>query len=278
LEFIAFPVRKNGVFGNRGANAQHRHKLPLDPSSFSIALVAAAFVAGVVDAIAGGGGLLTVPCLLAAGLPPHIALATNKAQSSFGATSSALSFWFKGGLDRSRAPRAFVFGFVGSIAGANALLRFKPEPLRPLILGLLVAAATFAVWPRPPGGGKPIALARFALAPIALALGFYDGFFGPGTGSILIVSFVIVFGDTMTRASGNAKVVNLASNLAALLIFATRNIIVWKIALPMAAANAAGAFMGARLAIGRGDRFVRLVVLVVVAALVVKVGVGIVYR
>jgi uncharacterized membrane protein YfcA len=109
-----------------------------------------------------------------------------------------------------------------------------------------------------------------ALGPIAFVLGFYDGFFGPGVGSMLIVAFVLVFGDTLTRASGNAKVVNLASNLAALLLFTLRGTVVWRIALPMAAANALGAFVGARLAVKRGDAFVRVVVLGVVTLLVLK--------
>jgi hypothetical protein len=109
-----------------------------------------------------------------------------------------------------------------------------------------------------------------ALVPIAFGLGFYDGFFGPGVGSMLIVAFVLVFGDTLTRASGNAKVVNLASNVAALLLFTMKGTVEWRIAIPMAAANALGAFVGARIAVKRGDRFVRVVVLGVVTILVLK--------
>ena len=239
-------------------------------------LALSAFAAGLVDAIAGGGGLLTVPALLAAGLPPQIALATNKGQSSFGAVSSFVSFWTKDGIDRKRAPLGFVCGFLGSLAGAQVLLLVKPEPLKPVVLVLLILAAAFVAWPRKPGVGKPHDWAMLALGPLTLAFGFYDGFFGPGVGSMLIVMFVLVFGDTMTRASGNAKVVNLASNLAAILLFASRGAVLWKIALPMAAANAAGAFVGARLAVKRGDRFVRVVVLVVVSALVVKIALDLV--
>lgn len=238
-----------------------------------VALLAlAAFAAGLVDAIAGGGGLLTVPSLLAAGLPPQIALATNKGQASFGAVSSFTSFWMRDGIDKKRAPLGFACGFLGSLAGAQVLLLVKPEPLKPVVLVLLILAAAFVAWPRKPSEGRPHEWAMFALAPVALALGFYDGFFGPGVGSMLIVVFVLLFGDSLTRASGNAKVVNLASNLAALGLFASRGTILWKIALPMAAANAAGAFVGARLAVKRGDRFVRIVVLVVVGALVLKIG------
>jgi uncharacterized membrane protein YfcA len=244
-----------------------------------VALLAlAAFAAGLVDAIAGGGGLLTVPSLLAAGLPPQIALATNKGQASFGAVSSFASFWMRGGIDKKRVPVGFACGFLGSLAGAQVLLLVKPEPLKPVVLVLLILAAAFVAWPRKPSEGKPHDWAMVVLGPVALVLGFYDGFFGPGVGSMLIVAFVLLFGDTLTRASGNAKVVNLASNLAALGLFASRGTVLWKIALPMAAANAAGAFVGARLAVKRGDRFVRVVVLVVVTALVLKIGWDLVRR
>lgn len=237
-----------------------------------VALLAlASFAAGLVDAIAGGGGLLTVPALLATGLPPQIALATNKGQACFGAVSSFASFWMRDGIDRKRAPLGFVCGFVGSLGGAYVLTIVKPGPLKPVVLALLILAAGFVAWPRKPSTGRPHDWAMVALVPLALGFGFYDGFFGPGVGSMLIVMFVLLFGDTLTRASGNAKVVNLASNLAALILFASRGAVLWKIALPMAAANAAGAFVGAHIAVKRGDKLVRVVVLVVVAALVVKI-------
>jgi hypothetical protein len=264
----------------------------------TIALLAlAGFAAGLVDSIGGGGGLVTVPALLATGMPPAVALATNKGQASFGAISSFGSFWARGGIDRARAPLGFACGFLGSLAGARVLLLIRPEPLRPVVIVLLLLAAGFLAWPRKPREGKrsPVregrddappssspgriarsardsahARAMLALAPLSLALGFYDGFFGPGTGSMLIVGFVLLFGDTLTRASGNAKVVNLASNLAALAIFVWRGTILWEIAIPMAVANATGAFVGARLAVKRGDKLVRVVVLAVVGAVVIK--------
>lgn len=246
--------------------------LDASPGLSTVALVTvAAFCAGLVDSIAGGGGLITVPALLATGLPVPVALATNKGQASFGAISSFFSFWTRGGIDRPRVPLAFVSGFVGSLAGARVLLLVRPEPLKPLVLVLLLVASGIVAYPRKPrpdGTGRSWAMR--ALAPLAFALGFYDGFFGPGVGSMLIVMFVLVFGDTLTRASGNAKVVNLASNLAALLLFSIKGAVLWRVAAPMAAANACGAFVGARLAVKKGDRLVRVVVLAVVAALVSK--------
>ncbi|AKU97285.1 Membrane protein, putative [Labilithrix luteola] len=236
-------------------------------------LAIAAFFAGLVDAIAGGGGLITVPALLAAGLPPQIALATNKGQSSFGAVSSFVSFWTRNGIDRRRVPISFVFGMLGSLAGARVLLLVKPEPLKPIVLVLLLVAAGIVLLPRKPPPAvppEPKTHLMIALVPMAFGFGFYDGFFGPGVGSMLIVGFVMLFGDTLTRASGNAKVVNLASNLAALGLFAIKGAVLWRVALPMAAANATGAFVGARLAVKRGDRLVKTMVLVVVCVLVVK--------
>jgi hypothetical protein len=124
-------------------------------------------------------------------------------------------------------------------------------------------------------GGPRGARGALALAAIALGLGAYDGFFGPGTGSMLIIAFALCFGDSLTRASGNAKVVNLASNLAAFALFAARGTILWRIALPMAAANVVGAALGARVALARGDRLVRVVVVVMVTAVAIKLSLDI---
>src|SRR5580704_9478264 len=213
----------------------------MDPTTVAL-LAGAAFAAGVVDAIAGGGGLVTFPALIAAGLPPHLAIGTNKGQAVFGAVTSATHFWRAEGLDRDRAPLAFAAGLAGALLGALGVLAVRPEPLRPVIIVLLGIAAAVVllrghVTPTPRTPPHP----HLALAAIALGLGAYDGFFGPGTGSMLIVAFMLVFGDAMTRASGNAKVVNLASNLAAVAVFASRGTILWSVALPMAACNALGA-------------------------------------
>jgi uncharacterized protein len=236
-----------------------------------VLLSGTAFVAGVVDAVAGGGGLFTVPALLAAGLPPGLALATNKGQATPGALASFITFFRRGGLDRQRAPLGFAFGFLGSLLGARLLLAMRPEPLRPIIAVLLLFALCFMLFrSRIRVREAPLARPKLTLALVALILGTYDGFFGPGVGSLLIVSFVTLFGDSPLFASGNAKVVNLGSNLAAFLLFAWRGAICWQLALPMAVANMVGARLGARLALRKGDRFVQIVVTVVVLAVVSK--------
>ena len=248
-------------------------------------LALAAFAAGVVDAVAGGGGLITVPALLAAGLPPHLALGTNKGQSVFGSGASLLRFARAGLVDPRRARIAFPGGFAGSLLGAALVLLLRPAVLRPVVLVLLVGVAVFMAFrPTLPAAAAPGATSaprRWPLAArhatgatllIALAIGAYDGFFGPGTGTFLIVAFALVLGDGLTRASGEAKVVNFASNLAALALFASRGVVVWQVALPMAAAQFAGSTLGAHLAVRRGDSFVRRVVLLVVLALVLKLG------
>jgi uncharacterized membrane protein YfcA len=251
-------------------------------SPTTIALLAfAAFAAGLIDAIGGGGGLVTLPALLAAGLPPAQAIATNKGQAVFGAISSFVSFALRGVIEWRRAALGFGAGFLGSLLGAWVVLRIDSKPLRPIVIVLLLVAAGFLAWPRKPSKGTAHSWALVALVPTTFGLGFYDGFFGPGVGSMLIVAFVLLFGDTLVRASGNAKAVNLASNVAALLLFLWHDLttpmgprtILWEVSLPMAVANALGAFLGSRIAVRGGDKVVRIVVLVVVAVVVVKLAV-----
>jgi uncharacterized membrane protein YfcA len=238
-------------------------------------LMLAAFAAGVVDAIAGGGGLITLPALLAAGLPPAAALATNKGQAVFGAAASTFEFTRRGAVDRARAPYSFVAAALGSLLGAWLVLRVSPATLRPVLVALLPAAAAASLLKRPsPTTGPPTLAARaprrLAIA-IALALGFYDGFFGPGTGTLLLFAYAYFFGDALVSASGNAKVANLASNLAAFVFFAASGNIRWAIALPMAAAQFAGAAVGAALAVRKGAALVRAAAVTVSIALATKV-------
>jgi uncharacterized membrane protein YfcA len=233
-------------------------------------LVAVSLVAGTVDAIAGGGGLLTVPALLWAGLPPHVALATNKGQSVFGSFAALVRFSRSGLVDPARARLTFPLGLAGSVAGAALVLVVPPETLRPLVLALLALAALFVGLRRGPPirlhGAPPGRRASLLAAAIALVVGAYDGFFGPGTGTLLIVAFVALLGDGLAQASASAKVVNFASNLAAMALFAAKGTVAWRLALPMAAAQLVGGWTGAHVAIRRGDAVVRRVVVAVALA------------
>jgi uncharacterized protein len=234
-----------------------------------VVLAVAAFGAGTVDAIAGGGGLITVPALLAAGLPPQIALGTNKGQSVWGSGAAMVAFWRAGRIDRAQARFTFPLGLVGSLAGATLVLGISKDALRPVVIGMLIGAAVLLVIKKPSRDAD--APTRPAIAAVlALVIGAYDGFFGPGTGTFLIVGFVALCGRSLVSASADAKVVNFGSNLAAVLVFARDGAVVWEVALPMAVGQLLGGVIGARLAMRGGARVVRIVVLVVSGALIAK--------
>ncbi len=237
-------------------------------------LVLVALVAGTVDAIAGGGGLVTIPVFLAVGLPPHLALGTNKGQSVFGAFAALVRYSRAGLVDASRARLTFPLGLAGSVAGAALVLAVPPAILRPIVLFLLAAAALFIGLRRGPPArledAPPRRHDRLVAGACALVIGAYDGFFGPGTGTFLIVAFVALLGDGLAHASASAKVVNFASNLAALALFAWRGTVAWRLALPMAACQLAGGWIGAHLAVRRGDALVRRVVVGVALAAAAK--------
>ena len=243
----------------------------MTPSPLDIALlVAAALAGGTVDAIAGGGGLITVPALLAVGCPPHVALGTNKAQSVCGTAMALTTFWRARQLTPRRARWTFPLGLVGSFAGALAVHAIAPDHLRPVVIALLLCAAGLLLLRKPRRDADEPTPRAFGWALVlAVVIGAYDGFFGPGTGTFLIVGMVLC-GASLSRATADAKVVNFASNLAALAVFASRGHVAWALALPMAGAQVAGGLIGARVAIRGGAGVIRVVVVVVSLSLVGK--------
>ena len=231
-----------------------------------------ALAAGFVDAIAGGGGMLTLPALLWAGLPPVAALGTNKLQGTFGTASATAQFLRRGTLDLRALLPAAVASFAGSTLGSLLVSRLDPAALAQLLpLLLLGFAAYFLVSPRV--GDLP---SRRRVGPVAFAatagagIGFYDGFFGPGTGSFFAVAFVALLGFDLSRATAGTKLLNFASNLAALLAFAAGGHVVWSVGLLMAVAQGAGAWVGAHLAFRHGARLIRPLLVTVSVLLSVK--------
>lgn len=244
-------------------------------------LCAAAFVAGLFDAIVGGGGLVQVPALFLAlpGVPPAVLLGTNKVASVVGTGAAAITYGRRVPPSGPLAGGMVVAAAAGAVGGAASVALLDPALVRPLVLVLLVVVGVYTLL-RPQFGTDDVVrlTGRSALAvgwTGGAVIGFYDGFLGPGTGSFLIVLLVAALGQSFLRASATAKVVNTATNLAALALFAAQGAVLWGLGLAMAAANLAGSVVGARLALARGARFVRVVFLVVVGVLVVRLAVDV---
>lgn len=237
-----------------------------------VLLCAVAGVAGCVDAIAGGGGLLTVPALMLAGMDPVAAIATNKAQGAAGAASSALAFARARLIDwRAAAPVAVVAG-VASVFGALSVTWIDRRTLEALAPALLVAIAIyFLLAPRlsDEKARARVGPAVFA-ATVAPLVGFYDGVFGPGAGSFYMVGFVSLLGYGVVRATAHTKIVNAASNVGALGLYAATGAVVWPVGIAMAVCAFLGAQIGARLAMRHGARLIRPLLVVVSCAMAVR--------
>lgn len=245
------------------------------------ALGGLAFLAGLVDAIAGGGGLIQLPALLLF-LPaelaavPVLALGTNKFASICGTSVAAARYFRHVRVPWPVVAPAAASALAGSAFGAAAATALNPHALRPLVVVLLLAIAWHTLHHREAGVPSATAAIRrpapFVGLGLGAAIGFYDGFFGPGTGSFLIFLLVRFFGCDFLQASASAKFINVATNLSAVLWFAATGHILYAFALPMAACNILGSLVGTRLALTRGSRFVRRAFLVVVLAILARLG------
>ena len=243
-----------------------------------IALACAAFFAGFVDAIAGGGGLIQLPALLI-GLPKTetvMILGTNKVPSIFGTSAAAINYRRNIKSDPKLLLVMAIPAFLGSMGGATLASSIPTEALKPIVVILLICVAYYT-WRRPTLGAVESLRhnpgRRFKIAALAaLIIGFYDGIIGPGTGSFLILILVAVLGFAFINASAIAKVVNVATNLGAIIIFGFHGEILWKLGLTLAIANVLGAIVGSHLAIRGGSTLVRKVFLIVTVILICKVG------
>ena len=245
-------------------------------TAFFLAL--ASGFAGFVDAIAGGGGLVQLPALLIgiSDKPLPMILGTNKVPSIFGTSTAAINYFRKVKPDIRLTLFMATPALLGSVAGARLASSISKDFFRPFILVLLILVALYT-WKKPELGLaenlKYTHRVRLSLVAIfGLSIGFYDGIFGPGTGTFLIFLLVGVIGYGFLKASGTAKVVNIATNLGAILTFHFTGHIWWKLGLFLAFANVTGAILGSRLAIRGGSTLVRKVFLIVTVLLIAKLG------
>ena len=250
-----------------------------DPSLEVVALLGlAGFVAGWIDAVVGGGGLVQLPALLL-GLPgatPAQVLATNKFGSVWGTATASLTYWKRVRPDlRTALPMAAV-AYVGAIGGALIGLHIPKSLFNPVILVLLVAVGTYTLLKPSLGEATQLRWSGHRHTVAAMLTGFvigvYDGALGPGTGSFMVFALVGLMGYAFLEASAKAKIANFATNLGALTVFVPGGHVVWKVGVVMAATNLVGGWVGARTAVKLGSRFVRGVFVVIVAAFVVRIG------
>jgi len=243
-------------------------------------LLSASFLAGFVDSIAGGGGIVQLPALLI-GLPNSPAaevLGTNKLSAVFGTTTAAALYRKQIKPDPKVLIGMAIPAFFGSAAGALLASRIPTSSMRPMILVLLIAVAIYT-WLKPDLGKlenlRHVPKQRIQIGAIAGAvIGFYDGIFGPGTGSFLMLILVATLGYAFITASAIAKVVNVATNVGALIVFGINGAVIWQIGIIMGFANITGAIIGSRLTIKGGSTLVRKVFLLVTIVLIVRVGIA----
>jgi len=235
-------------------------------------LFAVGLLAGFVDAIAGGGGLLTIPALLAAGITPAEALATGKLQSSFGSLSATIKFVRRGEVHPGAMRTMIACTFVGSALGAILVQLLDSSFLRDVIPILLIGIALYLLLSPKAGdidAHQRIGEHAFAFA-IGTGIGFYDGFFGPGTGTFFSIAFVSLLGHNLRKATAHTKVLNLTSNIAALIFFIIGGHVLWTVGLLMGVGQYIGAQLGAHMVIRNGARIVRPMLIVASVAITAK--------
>jgi uncharacterized protein len=250
-----------------------------DPSLWTFALLAlAGLFAGFLDAVVGGGGLVLLPSLVIAfpGAAPVQILATNKLAGTCGTTVSSLTYYRRVRPDPGTFVPLMLCAFVGSAAGALAASQIPKAAFNPIILVALVVVGAYVLLK--PDAGEVTEL-RFAghhhlmaAAVAGVTIGFYDGALGPGTGSFFVFTLVGLLGYNFLEASAKARIANWATNVAALIVFGLQGAVVWKVGLVVGACNLVGSYVGARTAVSRGNRFVRVFFIVVVSAFIVRIG------
>ncbi len=235
-------------------------------------LFLAGFGAGFVDSIAGGGGIITLPALLASGIPPHFALGTNKLQSSFGSFTATVNYAKRGLYEPKKVLEGVFFTFVGATLGAYIVKFFSASFLTNFIIIMLIVLFVFTLLNKNLGlKAKARRMKPFLFYAIfGIAIGFYDGFFGPGTGSFWTIALVLLLGLDLKAATAQTKIFNFTSNIVSLAVFAISGVVLFKVGIVMGIGQIIGAYSGSTMVAKREVVFVRYIFLIVVAATIVK--------
>lgn len=250
----------NYIFNLSSINAIY-----LNHTKFSISIIIflflACFAAAAVDSIAGGGGLISLPSYILCGIPSHIALGTNKFSSTSGAIVSGFQYFKNGKVNFKLLKYLIPFSFIGSMLGVYTVLKINENLIRIIVLILILFVGIYSLFSRKLGmedNFKGITRKNIFLGILlAFCLGFYDGFFGPGTGSFLIFGMIKIYGYNYINASGNSKILNLTSNVSALIIFALHSQIYFYLGLITASAMILGANLGTKIALNKGSKLIK---------------------
>jgi Predicted permeases len=233
------------------------------------------FLAGFVDAIAGGGGLISLPAYYLVGIPPHYALGTNKVASCVGTAASTWEYLHGGHVEKTLIPLSIIGALAGSTLGAQCALFLDERVLRVVMVVLLPVLAGIAIFKKdllqPKERMLSFARAQLIVGAMSLSIGWYDGFFGPGTGTFLMLGFVGLLQLDPITACGNTKVVNLCSNLAAAVSFTLGGAVLYRVALPCAFFSILGHMIGARLNVKNGAKLIKPVLIIVVLLLLATI-------
>ena len=241
-----------------------------DDLTVYIILFCVALIASAIDAIAGGGGLLVVPAMLLLGLNPLVTLGTNKLQSCFGTATSSYNYFKNGLLKEKNIKFIFLISFIGSFFGTLLVSQLSNEILNTIIPIFLISAAIFLIVNKQMNIKSVYIISSFFI-PFIFLIGFYDGFFGPGTGTFFVLIFLIIKQRNLMEATSATKVLNFSSNFAAFLVFTYKGLVIWELGLIMAIAQILGAYIGSNLAITKGENFVRPVIVLISIILSIRI-------
>ncbi len=247
-------------------------------------LCIAAFAAGFVDAIVGGGGLIQTPMglILLPNLPVPTVVGSLKIPAFSGTAFAAFQYVKKVAINWKLLLPMMALAMLSSFAGSNLLTQMHNDFMKPVLLVVLSLVAIYTFIKKDFGQHKEKshspALHIFYSLLISIVIGFYDGFIGPGAGSFLVMAFVVLMGYDFLHASANAKMVNLATNFGSIVLFVLKGKIIWAIAIPMALCNAAGGFTGAKLAINKGNKFIRIFFLIIVVGTLLRFGYDVFFK